>query len=310
MNNPLVSIAVITYNSAKTVIETLESIKAQTYRNIELIISDDCSTDNTVELCHRWTEQNKDSFVRTEILTTEKNTGVTCNENRAWNAAQSDFLKPIAGDDILLPECIKDNMAYMQKHPNAVLVFSKPQVIGLSTKKAKLYEAGFDYSFFEMSSKEQYERIKYSNCIPSCTMFLNLKKIREIGLFLDERIPMMEDRVLFINATLLNVPFDFFAKYTVKYRVRENSLANASLAHPLYYKSRRLYYFYYIFLPEYDKDKSKAIENFADNEMEEYNYYYGKILQYGDFSNTIVYKLWKYCHNPRLIIKRVQKLFS
>ncbi len=50
----LVSIVVITYNSAKFILETLESSKAQTYKNIELIISDDCSTDNTVEICQQW----------------------------------------------------------------------------------------------------------------------------------------------------------------------------------------------------------------------------------------------------------------
>lgn len=59
MEQPLVSVSVITYNSAKTVLETLESIKAQTYQNLELIVSDDCSTDNTVELCRNWIEQNK-----------------------------------------------------------------------------------------------------------------------------------------------------------------------------------------------------------------------------------------------------------
>ena len=53
MNNkfPLVSVVIITYNSEKTIIETLESIKNQTYKNIELIISDDFSKDNTVEIC-------------------------------------------------------------------------------------------------------------------------------------------------------------------------------------------------------------------------------------------------------------------
>ena len=51
---PLVSVVVITYNSAKFVIETLESVKSQTYKNIELIISDDCSTDDTVERCRLW----------------------------------------------------------------------------------------------------------------------------------------------------------------------------------------------------------------------------------------------------------------
>jgi glycosyltransferase involved in cell wall biosynthesis len=49
--SPLVSIVVITYNSAKFVLETLESAKSQTYQNVELIISDDGSSDNSFQIC-------------------------------------------------------------------------------------------------------------------------------------------------------------------------------------------------------------------------------------------------------------------
>ncbi|MBR5577209.1 MAG: glycosyltransferase [Bacteroidaceae bacterium] len=52
-----VSIVVITYNSSKYVLETLESVKAQDYPNIELIVSDDRSTDNTFELVNQWIEE-------------------------------------------------------------------------------------------------------------------------------------------------------------------------------------------------------------------------------------------------------------
>ena len=50
-NDILVSCTVVSYNSEKMIVETLESIKSQTYRNIELIVSDDCSKDNTVLVC-------------------------------------------------------------------------------------------------------------------------------------------------------------------------------------------------------------------------------------------------------------------
>jgi len=52
--NPLVSIIVLTHNSTKYVIETLNSAKSQTYEDIELIVTDDFSTDNTVEICRQW----------------------------------------------------------------------------------------------------------------------------------------------------------------------------------------------------------------------------------------------------------------
>ena len=77
IQNPLVSIVVITYNSSEYVCETLESAKAQSYQNIELIVSDDASTDNTVPIVTKWIRENKSRFVCVEIVTSPSNTGIT-----------------------------------------------------------------------------------------------------------------------------------------------------------------------------------------------------------------------------------------
>ena len=76
---PTVTVSVITYNSAKYVAETLESIKNQSYPNLILQISDDCSTDNTIDICKSWINKNKDRFVKTKIIVSEYNTGVNGN---------------------------------------------------------------------------------------------------------------------------------------------------------------------------------------------------------------------------------------
>lgn len=142
MEEPLVSVPVITYNSSEYIIEGLESIKAQTYKNIELIISDDCSTDNTVELCREWLAKNKDRFVRTSLVTSEKNTGTAGNCNRAISYCHGEWIKMLAGDDLLLPDCIEKNIEYITKMPDAEVVFSNVQVFKIKNEEKvidKLY---------------------------------------------------------------------------------------------------------------------------------------------------------------------------
>ena len=82
-NNPFVSIIVVTYNSSKYILDALASIKDQNYQNFELIISDDCSTDNTIQICTNWVKANQ-AFVnfKTTIIKSKTNTGVTANCNR------------------------------------------------------------------------------------------------------------------------------------------------------------------------------------------------------------------------------------
>ena len=72
----LVSVVVLAYRSADTIIETLESIKKQTYPQIELIVTDDCSPDNTVEVVESWMRDNKGCLSDMKLVTTKKNTGL------------------------------------------------------------------------------------------------------------------------------------------------------------------------------------------------------------------------------------------
>ena len=91
MDNPLVSVVVITYNSSKYILECLDSIYNQTYQKIELIISDDCSKDNTVEICRDWLAVNDDRFLGTNLVLSEINTGVSANCNRGVHVSHGEI---------------------------------------------------------------------------------------------------------------------------------------------------------------------------------------------------------------------------
>ena len=136
----LVSVPVATYNSVDFIIETLESIYNQTYKEIELLISDDFSTDGTIEKVDEWIKQERviNRFVRIEFIKVPANTGISANCNRFIKACKSDWIKMIAGDDILLPNCIEDNMKFIAENPEAQIVFSQ----------VRLYEGTFEEKNF------------------------------------------------------------------------------------------------------------------------------------------------------------------
>lgn len=257
--NPLVSVRVITYNSGKTVIETLESIKTQTYQNIELIISDDCSSDNTIEICKKWLEQNSKRFTRTKMLTVNKNTGVSANILRAEKACRGEWIKGIAGDDILKTDCIHTYIDYIRKHPSAIYIFSRCETFGGKEDNRKRVDAQFRYDFFSLSLQQQYERLVFEgNCIPAATNFYNRKMVEKLGVRYDARIPLLDDWPRWINLIKSGVHFDFIDKELVRYRVSDNALStNMDNISPAYRKSLTLMYIYYQFPEEYKISSNK-----------------------------------------------------
>jgi len=121
-SDPLVSVIVVAYNSSDFIIDTLQSAYDQTYRNIELIVTDDCSRDNTVDLVKNWAESHKDRFVRFELVPGIGNKGIPANCNKGLKAARGEWIKFIAGDDILMKDCISDHVNFALEH-NASFIY-------------------------------------------------------------------------------------------------------------------------------------------------------------------------------------------
>ncbi len=292
-NQPLVSVAVITYNSSKTVVETLDSIAGQTYPNLELILSDDCSTDNTVEVCRNWIDLHEERFVRTELLTVEKNTGVSANMNRAEEACQGEWVKPIAGDDILLPDCIEIYVDYVKEHLDLVYVFGRVEVFGENEDVIDGFVTRiFDYSFFDLPIEKQYEWLitKGFQPIPAATAFFNREKISLLGISNDERIPFLEDWPKWIKCVENGVKFHFVDRAVVRYRVSDNSICSGTLYREKFQRSFALLYIYYQHEPSI-KFKGFWIATFK--------YIHCKYVITGSF-------LW---HVVDFIIRRMSRLF-
>lgn len=223
-NESLVSVVVTMYNSAMTVIETLDSIKAQTYKNIELIISDDDSKDTSVEICEKWVEENKNRFNRCQIITHTPNTGTSGNMNRAFSATQSEWIKGIAADDKLLPNCISDYVEYINSHPDAKILFSR--VVGFGNMEAARQWPWLNVKrFFDNLTPLQFRIVlSTQNFLPAASVFLKKSVWNGLGGY-EESIPLLEDWPFWVKAMSNGYIFDFMDKDTVAYRFSEMSIS-------------------------------------------------------------------------------------
>jgi glycosyltransferase involved in cell wall biosynthesis len=117
--NPLVTVVTVTYNSSAYVKDAIESVLAQTYSNLQYIIGDDCSIDNTWEIIGEYTDQ------RIEKYRNETNLREYPNRNKALSRAKGKYIIYIDGDDVILPHGIEYFVKQMEQFPLAALLIQK-----------------------------------------------------------------------------------------------------------------------------------------------------------------------------------------
>lgn len=114
-----VSIAMPVYNGAKYIENAIKSILAQDYANLELIITDNESTDSTPEICKKYAAlDNRVTYVRNP-----RNLGAAPNYNRGFELATGEYLKWFAHDDLISPNYVSACVAALEANPDASLAF-------------------------------------------------------------------------------------------------------------------------------------------------------------------------------------------
>ena len=111
MNEDLVSVIMPAFNSERYIVESIESILNQTYRNIELLITDDASEDNTISIIKSYAQ--KDSRVKAFFL--KGNTGAGSARNNSIKHAKGRYIAFCDSDDVWLPEKLEKQIRFMQE---------------------------------------------------------------------------------------------------------------------------------------------------------------------------------------------------
>ena len=111
MENPLISVLVVSYNNQQFIYECLRSIFSQTYPTIEVLIGDDCSTDFDAETLINWINGNRTSnIVKIAVFHSEENRGTVANLEKLQEKSSGAYLFNIAADDVLYDEHVLENL--------------------------------------------------------------------------------------------------------------------------------------------------------------------------------------------------------
>lgn len=195
MNHPLVSICIPTYNGEKYLQETLDSVRHQTYKNIEVIVSDDQSKDATVAICNQF---------RSEVdfpvhIHSHFPSGIGANWNHAIGKAKGDYIKILFQDDVMEAGCIEEMLKYLTDYKLDIVV-CKRHIIDADSHKVtqgEWYEnfhdlqekAGIEVNgFFILSRKNlkdfNFNRYSVDNIIGEpCVSLFTRDLINRIGPF-------------------------------------------------------------------------------------------------------------------------------
>jgi glycosyltransferase involved in cell wall biosynthesis len=231
-DQPLITIIVLSYKSSRYILETLDSVLAQSYPLMELIVADDASPDDSVKLAQTWVAEHGNRFTTAHVIGAEKNTGIAGNCNRAMAMATGEWIKLIAADDILMPECLSGFAEEISKGTDAAVLFSRMEKIDEhSNYLGPYYYPGI---FFGFGVDKQLTYLLHHNYLTAPSALMRTLDLREAGLF-DEAYPMMEDLPVWIKFLELGKRIRGVDKTLVRYRVHQ------SLSYPVVRKRHVLY---------------------------------------------------------------------
>ena len=222
----LISVVVIAYNEAEVIKTTLDSIYAQTYPRLELIVSDDFSMDDTVQVVVDWMHRNAGRFERAEVVSSPFNTGVSANVNRGIRAISGRYFATVAGDDIWYPDKIKLEYEFLKSN-GYDMVFSKIDILGkneLAVKGLKNFcEEG--YRSIEEGHEAQKKLILRHNIVAGPSWGVRTKESYDRMGGFDEAYPFLDDYPYLYRYIMNGGEIHLLDKVLAQYNLGDSNLS-------------------------------------------------------------------------------------
>ena len=218
------TITVITYNSEAFIDETLESISQQCSLDIQIILADDASTDNTLFKLKNWKTRNEVNFNEILLLESKKNRGIIENYRRTFDNTKGIWLKAIAGDDLFYSTAIKSMRSDANKNPKNPIIIGKAKLFGNQINKDVIlpkHERIKNLKTINQCKKYIFE----GEIFPGVSFMIQTKVLREIDVFKYAK-GQIEDIPFQLELLTNGYHFKFSEHIYIKYRQHEKSVSS------------------------------------------------------------------------------------
>lgn len=190
-SHPLVTIGIPNYNYARFIIKCLNSIVLQTYENIQIIVVDDCSTDDSIQKIEEWMNAYKGNM-SVRLIKNSVNLGLTKNCNLILKNAQGKYFQPLDADDYLLPTKIEKQVGILENDQYTAMVYSNTAVINeIGEITNPDYCARIRYDKHNMPFGKIKESLLIFNFISLPSVLINTEYARQVGGF-DENLRVQD----------------------------------------------------------------------------------------------------------------------
>ena len=270
----LITVSVVTYNHAPYIKECIDSILGQTWQNLEILVVDDCSTDETVDLVKSYRDP------RINLITKEKNRGVSDSTDVYLRRAAGRYIATICGDDrMATPFKIEKQVEFLKRNERCSVVFSDIELIGehgetldSQTSPAKQILQGFQSGIHNQEPEQLLNTFFLTgNVLAGPTMFADMQVFHQLGSF-DRRYLQLQDFDMSIRMLINGVGVAVMPEKTVSYRVRDNqmnlsAITNESANRLVYERARILEQYWKISLQQFKDIFPEYVFSGKENEL-------------------------------------------
>lgn len=217
---PLVSVIIPCYNAENFVESAVRSIMEQTYSNLEIIVINDCSSDNTGEILKRLAEEDP----RIKYIENEQNLKLSKTLNKGINLAKGDYIARMDSDDISLPVRLEKQVEFMLSNKNIDIVGCNMQHMDVYSRRL-LYRSHMSTEHNDIIKKMAWKcELVHPSILAKRNFFIDLKGF-------NEEIAYAEDYELWIRAILLNKKFSNLDDVLLYYRIHCDQMSSNNLKH-------------------------------------------------------------------------------